>query len=312
MNKSSKGGCVRRGFGGCLSLFFVFAVLLTLLSSIEFPEFDFSIGKTTKSSYLIEMDSLSNERMIASSFTWKFVGSNLSKKRVSLSFSLLEKEVENALQMIDRIGRMSTRELGLDPSVNYADPDEQTQIIWARIYNLVYTGSLPQLKSISDGFNNVFKTESMSDKDKLLFVVSFVQNIKYERPGGALDLMAPLATIAKQFGDCDTKAILLYVLLERMGIDCAMLWSQHYKHAMLGINTSTRGDYKKYNGKKYYFLETTYPGWDIGTLPPEFKNKRFWYVSEIEHNATRNKFKINNQREGEKSNKRNKPSPVKR
>jgi hypothetical protein len=124
--------------------------------------------------------------------------------------------------------------------------------------------------------------------------------------------MAPLVTIAKQFGDCDTKAILLYVLLERMGIDCAMFWSQHYKHAMLGINTSTRGDYKKYNGKKYYFLETTYPGWIIGTLPPEFKNKRFWYVSEIEQNAKENRFRINNEHERETSNKRNKPSPAKR
>ena len=122
----------------------------------------------------------------------------------------------------------------------------------------------------------------MNAIDRVLFVISFVQNIKYDRPGGALDLFAPLGTIAKRFGDCDTKALLLYVLLERMRIDCAMMWSQYYKHAMLGVKIPTNGDYKIYNGKKYYFLETTYPGWKIGDLPPDFNNKRLWYILEID------------------------------
>jgi hypothetical protein len=67
-----------------------------------------------------------------------------------------------------------------------------------------------------------------------------------------------------------------------MGVDCAMLWSYKYKHAMLGINLSGRGNYLSANGKKYYFLETTYPEWNIGDLPPEFNNTRFWFIEEID------------------------------
>jgi len=114
------------------------------------------------------------------------------------------------------------------------------------------------------------------------FVITLVQNIKYERPGGALDLFPPLATMAYRFGDCDSKALLLYVILERMGVDCAMLWSYNYKHAMLGIKVNARGEYLTANGKNYYFLETTYPQWDVGEIPPEFGNIKFWFISEID------------------------------
>ena len=117
---------------------------------------------------------------------------------------------------------------------------------------------------------------------KSILLITFVQNIKYERPGGVLDLFPPLGTIAYRFGDCDSKALLLYVILEKMGVDCAMLWSYNYKHAMLGIKVNGRGNSLTANGKKYYFLETTYPGWDVGEIPPEYNNVKFWFISEID------------------------------
>ena len=307
--KSSRSGCLKGMFGGCFSMFILFVLIVSVLSSIEFPEFDFS--NVEKVNYTIEMDSLTTETIINASFSWKFVGNNLIKKKYNLTFRLLANEVSKAIGLIDGISDMTFEELGLDPRYDYRDTEIQAQFVWARIYQIVYERSFPQLKTIAEGFNNVFKTENMKDKDKVLFVISFVQNIKYDRPGGTLDLLSPLTTLAKQFGDCDTKAILLYVLLERMGIDCAMMWSQKYKHAMLGVRISTRGNYKIFNGKKYYFLETTYPGWTIGDLPPDFKNKRFWFVNEVDSKTNLN---INNDdtfKQDEKGkNRRSKPSPA--
>ena len=279
-SKSYHRGCLRNTLGGCFSLLGFFFLIIAMLSSIEFPEFD--LGRTTNANYKIDMDSLSTDQIIRSSFSWKFVGNDLSKKKYNLTFELLSKEVRKALNLIDKIGAMSFEELGLNLRYNYDDPDIQAQYLWARIYQVVYQESFPQVKTVAEGFNKIFLNEKMNAIDRVLFVISFVQNIKYDRPGGALDLFAPLGTIAKRFGDCDTKALLLYVLLERMRIDCAMMWSQYYKHAMLGVKIPTNGDYKIYNGKKYYFLETTYPGWKIGDLPPDFNNKRLWYILEID------------------------------
>ena len=270
-------------------MFIFFVLIVSMLSSIEFPEFDFS--NVEKANYTIEMDSLTTEKIINASFSWKFLINTLTKKKYNLTFRLLENEVRKAISLIDRIGEMSFEELGLNPRYEYRDPEIQAQYVWARIYQIIYEKSFPQLKTIAEGFNEVFKNEYMSDKDRLLFVVSFVQNIKYNRPGGTLDLLSPLATLAKKFVDCDTKAILLYVLLERMEIDCAMMWSQKYKHAMLGVKISTRGNYKTFNGKRYYFLETTHPGWAIGDLPPDFKNKRFWFINEVDSKETMVRYK---------------------
>ncbi len=308
--KSSRSGCLKGVFGGCFSVFIFFVLIVSMLSSIEFPEFDF--GNIEKVNYTIEMDSLTTEKIINASFSWKFVSNSLTKKKYNLTFRLLANEVRKAISLIDRIGGMTFEELGLDPRYDYRDPEIQAQYVWSRIYQIVYERSFPQLITIAQGFNQIFRKEIMPDKDKLLFVVSFVQNIKYDRPGGALDLLAPLGALAKMFGDCDTKAILLYVLLERMGIDCAMMWSQKYKHAMLGVRISTRGNYKTFNGKKYYFLETTYPGWAIGDLPPDFKNKRFWFVNEVDIKANLNVNNDNTFKQDEKrKNRRAKPTPAK-
>ena len=79
---------------------------------------------------------------------------------------------------------------------------------------------------------------------------------------------------------------------------------------MLGINISTRGNYKKHNGKKYYFLETTYPGWSIGDLPPDFKNKRFWFISEIDKGNNKGSFNFKRNNSNRKSKSKVKPSPA--
>jgi hypothetical protein len=292
-------------------MFIFFVLIISMLSSIKFPEFDFS--NIEKVNYTIEMDSLTTEMIINASFSWKFVGNDLKKKKYDLIIKLLDSEIKKAMVLIDQIEMMTFEELGLDPRYNYRDPEIQAQHVWARIYQIVYEQSFPQLKTIAEGFNKLFRKEKMSDKDKLLFVVSFVQNIRYDRPGGTLDLLAPLGALAKMFGDCDTKAILLYDLLERMGIDCAMMWSQKYKHAMLGVRISTQGDYKIFNGKKYYFLETTHPGWAIGDLPPDFKNKRFWFINEVDSDEKMFKEKDEKliRREERNSNRKAKPSPAK-
>lgn len=301
---SKRAGCIR----GCLSFISFFFLILVLLSSLDLTEFNFDFGTTKTAYYGIDMDSLKTQRTINASYTWRFVSTNLSRKKYHLTFKLLASEVEKAYELINRIGRMSYRELGLDNRIHYRNSEVEAQYVWGRIYRIVYEKSLPQLRTISEGFNNVFRSEHLNSRDKVLFLITFVQNIKYARPGGELDLFAPLETLAKQFGDCDTKTILLYSLLERLGIDCAMMWSEKYKHAMLGIHVATSGEYKITNGKKYYFLETTYPGWQIGQLPPEADNLRFWIIDEIDtiEKSSGNKNLLNK----ENPNRNVKPSPA--
>jgi hypothetical protein len=276
---------MKKGFFGCAFLFlFFFVILIVIFISIELPEIDLSVDDTKKNKYEIVTDSLTNEKVINASFSWRFRDNNLRRKKYDLSFRLLEKDVKKAMDHIEQISEMSYRELGVDFGTRSPDPVLEARIVWGEVYRRVYSNSILQMKSIFEGFNKIFEEENLGSKDRVIFVVTFIQNIPYDRPGGVLDLFPPIGTLAYRFGDCDSKALLLYVILEKMNVDCAMLWSYKYKHAMLGVSISSGGQFKSISGKKYYFLETTYPGWQIGDLPPEFKNKRFWFIDEIDSN----------------------------
>ena len=299
-----KSGCLKKSFFGCSAIFlFFFVIIILLFISAELPDIDFTSPEKVKREYVIEFDSLTNEKVINSSFSWKLVDNRLKKREFEISFRLLEKDVKEAMDFIDKLASMSYKELGL--SRQYTDPVTESRVVWAEVYRRIYNNSSPQLKSVLEGFNKIFMKENFDARDKVYFVITFVQNIKYERPGGTLDLFPPLGTIAYRFGDCDSKAMLLYVILERMGIDCAMMWSYNYKHAMLGIKVNGMGNFLTTNGKKYYFLETTYPNWDVGEIPPEFGNIKFWFVSEIDAD-----YQKENVSEEIETRKNSRPSPA--
>jgi len=257
-------------------IFFVIVILIII--SIELPEIEFT--KTEEREYTIEFDSLTNENIIKASFSWRFVDNALRRRKYDLNIRLLERDVKAAMNYIDKLASMKYTDLGLQS--RFADPETEARTVWAEIYRRVFNYSVPQMKTVLDGFNKIFAEEKFGANDKVFFVITFIQNITYGRPGDVLDLFPPIGTLAYRYGDCDSKVLLLYVILEKMGIDCAMLWSYNYKHAMLGIKVSSRGNYLTANGKKYYFLETTYPNWNIGDLPPEFNNTRFWFIEEID------------------------------
>ena len=293
-----KSGCLQKSFFGCSFIFLFFLVIIIILwMTAQLPDIDFSTTDTAKREYKIEVDNLSGEKVIKSSFNWQFVDNTMRNRKYRVDLKLLEKDVIEAMNYVDKISEMSNRELGLER--NYSDPVIESRVVWAEVYRRIFVHSSPQIKTVLEGFNTIFLEEKFEIRDRVSFVITFVQNINYERPGGSLDLFPPLGTLAYRFGDCDSKALLLYVILERMGIDCAMMWSYNYKHAMRGIRLSTRGEYLMANGKKYYFLETTYPQWNVGEIPPEFGNVKFWYISEIDVGSI--KDKISDERETRKS-----------
>ena len=113
-------------------------------------------------------------------------------------------KITNAIELIDRIGNMSLEELGMNPNYDDRKPQVQAQYVWAKVYQIVYTKSFPNIISIANGFNQIFSSENLSGIDRVSFVISFVQYIKYDRPGGILDLLAPIETLAKRYGDVDS------------------------------------------------------------------------------------------------------------
>ena len=92
--------------------------------------------------------------------------------------------------------------------------------------------------------------------------------------------MALIEFLKKYTGDCDTRTVLLFILLNAYGYDTVILNSYVYKHSVIGINLPTSGyNYKYSNGKKYYTWETTNTGWELGDMPAEFNDLKYWYLA---------------------------------
>jgi hypothetical protein len=311
---------------GCSGIIVIILFAVIIIDFISELDFGFDGFEETNSNYTFKIDTLENQPIITSDFKWKFTSSSLGRRNYKLSFQLLEKEVKKALAYMDEIAKLSARELNVDPRYK-SDQAYYSKLMWHEIYRRIYWQSYYKFGDILKGFDEVFKVEKMNDRDKVYFIITFVQNIEYKRPGGELDLLPPLGTLATRFGDCDTKALLLYIILENAGIDCVMYWSFQYKHAMLGVNINSRGKSKLHNGRNYYFVETTYPGWEIGDIDPAMDDLSLWYLDDLDsdkmkidfkydiiddektNDLNKNKRKNLENNDGKDSGRRDKPSP---
>lgn len=80
----------------------------------------------------------------------------------------------------------------------------------------------------------------------------------------------PFETLYEGGGDCEDSSILLASLLYDMGYGVALI--ELPGHMAVGVkgNNGLSGSYYEYAGIKYYYLETTNSGWDVGVIPDEF------------------------------------------
>ncbi|MEP0985777.1 hypothetical protein [Ekhidna sp.] len=173
---------------------------------------------------------------------------------------------------------------------------EDYENFWGKVYRRLVAESRENLDFLADSLVSISKEKKLSSSQLAELVVTFVQDIPYsyvrveecstvDNKGKAcignvaLGLLSPYEFVHSLFGDCDTRAVLIYTLLEKMGYDPMIVISNEYAHAMIALNIPAAGDHLKYRGKNYYFWETTGKGWPIGILPPNSNNVNYWKIA---------------------------------
>ncbi|WP_046756835.1 hypothetical protein [Kordia jejudonensis] len=162
---------------------------------------------------------------------------------------------------------------------------------WGEFYKHMATHDAPLLEHLYTSFSKIQQEKRMNRKKFAEFIITSIQNIQYnyiktvpcngneDYPcvgNVRLGIFAPVEFGSNLKGDCDSRTVLLFVLLSKFNYDVAILNSDEYKHSVLGINVPARGKYKTYNRKKYYFVETTAKGCPIGYLPKDVSSLRYW------------------------------------
>ncbi|MFB6153518.1 MAG: hypothetical protein ABEJ27_04625 [Halodesulfurarchaeum sp.] len=116
--------------------------------------------------------------------------------------------------------------------------------------------------------------EERQGRPALDMAVDFVQSLPYvpePRPGGADQRVKfPTETLVEG-GDCEDLSVLLAAILSAQPFDrtCALLHPPN--HMGVGIHSEQFGGaYFPYGGHRYFYVETTGQGWEIGQLPEEY------------------------------------------
>lgn len=106
--------------------------------------------------------------------------------------------------------------------------------------------------------------------------MAFVQSLPYisDSASSGYDEYTrfPFETLYNGGGDCEDSSILIASLLNDMGYDVALI--QLPGHMAVGVRggQGITGNYYEYGEVKYYYLETTDSGWDIGEIPDDYKD----------------------------------------
>ncbi len=137
---------------------------------------------------------------------------------------------------------------------------------WQRYYRMIYrdnAGRLQQTaKNIYDSIYPELKKSKPQDADikYAQALLSWVQTFGYERAQSKIesDFISLPASIKGKGSDCDSRSMLVSVLLNYTGIDTAMLISREYSHAVVVTDIPAPGQtFTMENGREYLFGETT-------------------------------------------------------
>lgn len=134
------------------------------------------------------------------------------------------------------------------------------------------------VKTIADYFRAVQTQYGYSDREIVDEIIHFVQcNIQYQRDidgvGVAEFEKYPIETLYEGRGDCEDTAILLAAIVKQLGYGSALIFYDNHAAVGLACAEGTPGTYYNMDGRRYYYVETTAMGWELGNMPEAYYTK---------------------------------------
>ncbi len=205
------------------------------------------------------------------------------------------------------IGNLSVREKdyhSLKNHINNYKPSSE-KYFWGELYAYISQTDTPSLDLIMEMFVKINQDKNLNQMEFAEMVVSCIQDIPYsfvlqkECPTENYDsntkhvledcpeccignikygIQNPVSFIKNLKGDCDTRTVIIYSILNYFNYDVAIVNSNFYRHSIIGINLPASGLHKIYKGKKYTLWETTAKYFEPGYLSPGFDDVAHWNI----------------------------------
>ena len=136
----------------------------------------------------------------------------------------------------------------------YAQNDKLALAAWARAYRMIYRECAARLDRLAIEIDRLLPDDPTAVARAVL---QWTQGFTYERGPGKIDFTDPLTAAYEARGDCDSRAMVAAILLERRGIDAILMVSEAYSHALLGVDVPGGGQRFNFDDKGWLVGETT-------------------------------------------------------
>ncbi len=155
---------------------------------------------------------------------------------------------------------------------------------WQRFYRQIAKDSSQRLKRFSLDIDAVLSDKTKQQKAQ--YLLTWMQNQTFEQPAAntpdKADFVCPTDILLGKSSDCDSRSLLIAVVLNLMNIESCIFVSPEYSHALTGIYLpDSLGQSIQIDGKNFLLAETTEKNISIGTIRAEFQNKSKWIPIEF-------------------------------
>jgi len=133
------------------------------------------------------------------------------------------------------------------------------------------------IEQIVDALETAADDYGFNTYETVMYVISFIQSLPYTEDSVEARWdeypRYPVETLFDRGGDCEDTSILVCALLSEMGYDTCLFILEDEKHCAVGIagGEGITGSYYLADETKYFYLETTGEGWNLGEIPPSIK-----------------------------------------
>ena len=161
---------------------------------------------------------------------------------------------------------------------------------WQRYYRAIFRDSYGRLKRVAFDMQNALaqdaaqlnSTDAAQGMAQLL--LTWTQSFAYAREKNAADFTSLPAALLGEGCDCDTRSLLLCVLLENMGTKTALFVSREYSHAVFGAevaSVSAQENARMKAGDREFLLGETTAHVNMGLIAQDFSDTSKWLSVEL-------------------------------
>lgn len=158
---------------------------------------------------------------------------------------------------------------------------ELWQEAWQRYYRMIFRDSFNRLQRASFDIYNALAPYCTDETDLAQKLLTWTQGFSYERKQTASDFANLPSMLLGGGSDCDSRAMLLGVLLKNMNMETVMFVSAEFSHALAGFVSTHPGHSFTVGDKEFLMGETTTAGVTWGMIAKDMDDQGKWITVEF-------------------------------